>query len=290
MLTNFLPRGGNGLFRLYAVAEDTSGRRVRIGETQILCDNASSIKPFGTIDTPAQGGLASGKWYANFGWALTPLPKEIPRNGSTFRVWVDSLPLGKPVYDQYRQDIYDLFPGYKNRDGAVGYYYLDTTKLTNGVHTIAWSVVDDAGESQGIGSRYFEVQNVGSGASAAPMPGMYLEDWSGSLKVSVKGKTEIRVEELDYVEVGLGGEGGNRFVGWGEDLATGLPVGSTLDEEKGIFHWLVGPGFLGRHVLHFAVRRDNVISPAVEVAVTILPKSYDTRERDKGKVEGRRSP
>jgi hypothetical protein len=36
---------------------------------------------------------------------------------------------------------------------------LDTTLLTNGVHTIAWGVVDDAGNGQGIGSRYFTVSN-----------------------------------------------------------------------------------------------------------------------------------
>jgi hypothetical protein len=219
---------------------------------------------------------------------LTPLPKEIPRDGSTFNIWVDSLPIGKPVYNQFRQDIYDLFPGYKNRDGAIGYYYLDTTKLTDGVHTIAWSVVDDGGEEQGIGSRYFEVQNVGSGLSPVQAAGMYVEDWSGMLRVSVKGETDISVEELDYVELKLQGEGGKRFIGWGEDSAKGLPLGSTLEEDKGVFHWLIGPGFLGRHVLHFAVCRDSFISPPVEVTITIMPKSYYNRHRDQGKVDLRR--
>jgi hypothetical protein len=32
-------------------------------------------------------------------------------------------------------------------------------KLENGVHTISWVVTDDAGVSDGIGSRYFTVQN-----------------------------------------------------------------------------------------------------------------------------------
>ncbi|MCP5053145.1 MAG: hypothetical protein GY940_38615, partial [bacterium] len=36
---------------------------------------------------------------------------------------------------------------------------IDTTAFTNGVHTIAWSVTDNAGNSQGIGSRYFSIQN-----------------------------------------------------------------------------------------------------------------------------------
>jgi hypothetical protein len=274
LLSYFLPRGGNGNFRLIAVAVDSSGRRVRLGEKDIVCENASSVKPFGTIDTPAQGGTASGNAYVNFGWALTPPPKEIPRDGSTMNVWVDSVPVGKPVYDQYRQDIYDLFPTCRNRDGAVGYYYLDTTKLTNGVHSIAWSVVDNAGEAQGIGSRYFEVTNVGGTPAALPLAGFFVEDNSGVMRVEVRGEREIEAEELDYVEIKLEASGGGKLVGWGEDKTKTLPVGSTLDEEKGMFHWLIGPGFLGRHVLHFAVRDGHFVSPAAEVVVNIRPKRF----------------
>ena len=36
---------------------------------------------------------------------------------------------------------------------------IDTTKLTNGLHNIAWSVTDSAGNAAGVGSRYFIVQN-----------------------------------------------------------------------------------------------------------------------------------
>ena len=287
ILTNFLPRGGNGNFRLYAIAEDTNGRRTTLGWKDIVSDNASSTKPFGTIDTPRPGGLVSGSAYVNFGWALTPPPKEIPRDGSTMWVWIDSLPVGHPVYNQFRQDIFDLFPGYLNRDGAVGYYYLDTTKLTNAVHTIAWSVVDSGGEPQGIGSRYFEVENIGGGIAGASLGRIYVEDQSGALTVEVEGKKEREVEELDYVEVRLKGEGRERFIGWGEDRTKGLPVGSTLEEKEGVFHWMIGPGFLGRHVLHFAVCQGNFISPAVEVAITVLPKSFK-KERIKDKADVRK--
>ena len=41
------------------------------------------------------------------------------------------------------------------------------------------------------------------------------------------------------------GQDGLVFIGWGETEMTGLPVGSTLDEEKGIFYWSTGPGFFG---------------------------------------------
>ena len=36
---------------------------------------------------------------------------------------------------------------------AVGNFYLDTTSYENGVHTIAWTAVDDAGNTDCIGSQ-----------------------------------------------------------------------------------------------------------------------------------------
>jgi hypothetical protein len=69
------------------------------------------------------------------------------------------------VYNNYRSDIANKFPGYANTDGAVGYYYLDTTAYANGVHTIAWSVVDNGGNATGIGSRFFTIFNSGTGAA-----------------------------------------------------------------------------------------------------------------------------
>ena len=41
----------------------------------------------------------------------------------------------------------------------MGSYVLDTTTLTNGIHTIGWLVTDDLGRAEGLGSRFFWVQN-----------------------------------------------------------------------------------------------------------------------------------
>ena len=161
LLTNFLPNGGNGSFNLLAYATDTTGHEVFLGNKSITCDNLHAIKPFGAIDTPGQGGEASGSAFINFGWALTPQPKSIPTNGSTLKVYVDGLPLsGNPTYNNYRSDIATLFPGYANSNGAIGFYYLNTMGLANGVHTIAWLVTDSGGQADGIGSRYFTVRNI----------------------------------------------------------------------------------------------------------------------------------
>jgi hypothetical protein len=165
LLTNFLPGKGNGTVILRAVAEDIEGRTVDIGSKTIVVSNADAVNPFGAIDTPTQGGTASGTAFVNFGWALTPLPSSLPVDGSTIDVWVDGVPLGHPTYNQFRQDIADYFPGYSNSGGAVGYFTLNTTLWSNGVHTLAWSVRDNAGHAEGIGSRYFDVYNAGSGTA-----------------------------------------------------------------------------------------------------------------------------
>jgi hypothetical protein len=164
LLTNELPSNtgttalGNGTYRIHALAHDTRGQTTDLGVKTLVVDNADSILPFGTIDTPAQGGVESGT-FVNFGWALTPVGKMIPTDGSTIWVFIDNQPVGHPVYNQYRVDVATLFPGYANSNGAIGYYYIDTTKLTNGLHSISWTVTDNAGATSGIGSRFFIVQN-----------------------------------------------------------------------------------------------------------------------------------
>jgi hypothetical protein len=51
-----------------------------------------------------------------------------------------------------------------------------------------------------------------------------------------------------------------------------LPIGSTLDQRKGLFTWLPGPGFLGTYELVF-VRRDQTGGESrIRVAVIIIPK------------------
>ena len=158
VLTNMLPFQGNGTFTFYVYASDVEGKQTLLGTRRVIGANSSSVKPFGSIDTPGQGQVISGT-AVNFGWVLTPMPNAIPTDGSTIWVYIDNVPVGHPIYNQYRADIANLFPGYANTNGAIGYYVLDTTTLSNGIHTIAWSVTDTGGNVQGIGSRFFRVRN-----------------------------------------------------------------------------------------------------------------------------------
>jgi hypothetical protein len=282
LLTNFLPNGGNGTFKLYAVARDLSGQEKNLGVKTITCDNANAVKPFGAIDTPKQGGTASGSSFRNHGWVLTPLPNQIPTDGSTINVYVDGVYLGHPVYNVYRSDIAALFPGYANSNGAHAYFDFDTTAYTNGVHTIYWTAEDDAGNIDGIGSRYFTIQNSGARAQSSLVIGHWLavskkpvgvikgfKKDSNPKKIypDKKGNISIKIRELQLLEVRLFPEGAgvlapllsapllvcSGFHIVGSQLRP-LPIGSTLDTKRGIFYWHPGPGFIGNYELVFIVR------------------------------------
>jgi hypothetical protein len=281
LLTYFLPNGGNGTFKLHAVATDSEGKSVTLGVKNITCDNVHAVKPFGAIDTPTQGGTASGTSFVNWGWALTPRPNSIKTDGSTIGIYIDGVYIGRPAYNVYRGDIAGLFPGYANTNGAIGYYSIDTTAITNGIHTIAWIVSDTGGNSDGIGSRYFTVQNSGNSGvrgqdsgirekrrgeppcspvfdSCAPAfdpSSPVFDPYSRSLTFD-EIKT-VEIQELERVEINLSDRGvseGYLVVG---DQFRGLPIGSTLDTEKGIFYWQPGPGFIGEYNFVF-IRTDEV--------------------------------
>ncbi len=289
MLTYMLPNQGNGTFTLYADAEDKEGNIVTLGAKTITCDNAQAVKPFGAIDTPVQGGTAAGKSYPNFGWMLTPMPNMISADGSTIAVWLDGVMVGRPVYNIYREDVATLFPGYANSSGAVGYYYLDTTKYGNGVHTISWTVTDNAGNEDGIGSRYFSIQNTSSDISRrgdatfsawSPVPDSMSSISDRSAPVRVKkgfsvdvetkeiypdeeGVTHIEIRELERLEIHFS----KRTV----NIST-LPVGSTLDSAGGVFYWQPGVGFIGQYHFVFMEKGPKGLLNRKDIILNIIPK------------------
>lgn len=282
LLTYFLPEKGNGTFVLHAVAIDIAGHETLLGSKRIKCDNANSTNPFGTIDTPEQGGIASGKEYLNYGWTLTPLPNTINKNGKSITIWVDGKALGHPVYNQYREDIERFFPGFNNSGGAAGYFYMNTESLTTGIHTISWSVVDNEGNAEGIGSRYFSVLNTGATTKSQTSLSMSMEmnNFPETHSIDVykgfnlsSGKTVIvpdsngvfyiQIEETNRVEI--------HFPSAISLLST-LPVGSSLESNEGIFYWQPGPGFIGTYRFEFIrTVRNNKIKKSI-VEIEILPR------------------
>jgi len=311
MLTNFLPNNGNGTFVIHAIATDLVGKTTTLGTKTIYCDNANAVKPFGAIDTPTQGGTASGSSFVNWGWALTPQPNSIPTDGSTIHVYVDGVDLGHPTYNIYRSDIAALFPGYANSNGAIGYFSIDTTAYTNGVHTIYWTAADSGGNVNGIGSRYFTIQNSQEARSMAhgkglpnpvAIPNVSNIPLDYSLPVRVKkgfnrnvkpveiypddnGIITVEIAELERIEVRLFPEGtagpGPMVTGYqvaGNQLMS-LPIGSTIDTERGIFYWQPGPGFMGEYHFVFIEIGKNGKMSKKDMIVTIVPEFTNIYER-----------
>ncbi|MCP4154219.1 MAG: hypothetical protein GY757_41215, partial [bacterium] len=286
LLTHFLPDGGNGAYYLSVVATDKEGKSTSLGTHLVNIDNDNAVKPFGAIDLPAQGGTASGSSSLNSGWVLTPLPNTVPTDGSTINIYVDGVFLGNPVYNVPRTDIATLFPGYNNSNGAHAYFSFDTTGYANGVHTIYWIATDDAANADGIGSRFFTIQNSADMATAASARGVFKDltpgiepssvpvDFSRPVGVakgyarSVKprwispdesGNISIECNGLERVVIQFPGndisEGLTAYLQVANQLRP-LPVGSTLDSEKGMFYWQPGLGFHGTYHLIF-LKKDN---------------------------------
>ncbi|MFC2146815.1 hypothetical protein ACFLRT_05570, partial [Acidobacteriota bacterium] len=294
MLTNFLP---DGQLVLKAIAKDTSGQQVELGTKTITVDNEHAVKPFGAIDSPDQGGEAFGTKYRNNGWALTPQPNKVPESGLTIQVFIDSVFVGNAGYNLYRSDIATLFSGYANSDGAWAYFDFDTTAYSNGVHTIAWSVTDNVGNTDGIGSRYFSILNAGGASSSSAQaaattvfgknipakdipvdhfePVAIRKGYNRDVDTRViypgeGGAIHLETRELEPIEIRLPGV----YTGYlvvGSQLRP-LPIGSHLDTKKGIFRWLPGPGFLGDYEFIF-LKQQNIREPIkTKIRLRIKPK------------------
>jgi hypothetical protein len=318
LLTNMLPdvparaaTGGNGTFRLHAYAVDAEGGSAILGTKTIQVANAGATQPFGTIDTPGQGGTVSGRAYVNFGWVISP-GGVIPTDGSTITVLVDGVAVGHPQYNFYREDIGAAFVGYANSAGPVGFFVLDTTTLSNGIHTISWVATDSNGVSSGLGSRFFTVLNdstsamtlavksatysgvvAGSGDAvgqpireidALPVQNTTVEvsrtaDTTRPVETLApdwwSGAIDVHTVEAEPIEVRLGaadGQGGT-YKGYivGHGGMRPLPLGSTLDQSEGVFTWQPGAGFVGHYELVFVHTSIDGRKTRVPVRIVIAP-------------------
>ncbi len=165
VLTNQLPNHGNGQYTFQAKFYATDGSSTLSNSITVTIDNAHSLLPFGTIDTPTNGGTVSGTGYVVWLWAISPTSSMnwlatrlvITAVGDCYCNYLMGIPgSGSGVN---RPDIASLFPGYANTNSSGAYFTIDTTKLHNGLHSISVNVYDNNGNAQGIGSKYFYVQN-----------------------------------------------------------------------------------------------------------------------------------
>jgi hypothetical protein len=303
LLSNVLPNHGNGPVTFWAYAEDVVGTRVRLGQPRtITFDNTNSPFPFGTIDVPTQGGAVSGTAAAIQGWVLAQPGRSIPFDGSTIRLNIDgALQPHAATYGVPRPDVaaYFPFPTYANANGAGAQFVVDTTQFADGLHTIAWQAIDNNGVAQGIGSRYFSINNgsasqmteargpeARSAAAVRALPQTTAFVWnrqgfderSWSLQFAGGRTNEIRQAPGERLEVtldtwvwskGCGPYAGYLMTG---DVAGPLPPGASIDGEKGVFSWLPPAEFGGTFELVFVRQACSGREERIPLRVTIAPK------------------
>ncbi len=339
---NMTTNGGQGTMALFAIATDLEGHETLLGRTSadhtpttVTLNNDAIAKPFGTLDTPAQGATVSGN-LANFGWALTPDLNTspdgtdilIPLTGSTMVVFVDGVSKGTVAYNQCRgnvgnpvpagvycnDDVSNIFGNatpqppltprssnptkYRNLDaqrGPIGAFNINTNTLSNGVHTIQWSVTDSAARADGIGSRFFTVVNGGPVANQAQAAaaverapaasrgdasqldtaavmrdtvavrtGFDLKTPYDAVGADKGGVHAVRMPQAGRLEVIVGRVDAGYLVANGE--LRDLPIGSTLDASTGTFNWNPPVGYFGVYRLVFVTGGQKTI-----VDVTVAP-------------------
>ena len=306
LLTWGLWNQGNGPYQLYAFAYDNDGNAVTLGTKTITVSNATATKPFGALDVPEYGLTKSGQFF-NFGWALTPGPNAVDGRSCTIFnpnvfVGIDSGPLIPVIYGDNRPDIAAAFSGFSNGAAGGGHFLIDTTTMANATHQIGWFVVDDCGRADGIGSRFFNVFNGSSlvaatsaavrpvamaaalSADAAVQAGDTVTarrnqgEWQ-AVDVTTDGVRIVELKEMERLELQLP-EGAASYAGGQvvNGLVRGLPLGSSLDAQAGVFYWQPAAGFIGAYDLVFASRAAQAVvqnsSPppqALRVRVVVGP-------------------
>ena len=308
MLSNFLPNGGNGTFVLKVFATDREGNRTLLGSRTIVGQNSGAVRPFGAIDTPDQGATVNGM-IPNYGWVLARAPAYASPGASglaTVTVVVDGVGVGTPAGWTSRADLTTLFPAatYPGVSKALGVFGLDTTLYANGVHTIAWGVTADNGQSDGIGSRYFNIVNgstaltsaraVVLSAPASLNPGKDLGRRAADVAAldtqtsvasghrygarpavehvqpDAAGRRVVFGHEIERVVVDASSAGAASYDAYSvvDGQLRPLPAGASFDSSRGILYWQPGVGYAGDY--DFAILANG--NRRIPVRVVLQPQ------------------
>jgi hypothetical protein len=305
LLTRGLIWDGGGSFRLYAIATDKEGNTATLGSKLITVNNAASAKPFGSIDTPGQGATVSGL-YPNTGWVLTPgsvAPGTATIPASGVRVAIDGVFLAGVPSVSARSDISAGFPQFNTSQAGRG-LFIDTTLYANGSHTIGWLVTDSVGQADGVGSRFFKIQNtalvtttasrglagssttfgdvfqaaarltgIDTGAAVHVATGFDPRARLRAVRPDAFGRRHVAIPEMDRVEVRLSSLPKKSGSYAAYQVANGqlrrLPVGSSFDPRNGTLYWQPGAGYVGDYefVVVDQTRRDAKRLTRVVVSV-----------------------
>jgi hypothetical protein len=178
---------------------------------------------------------------------------------------------------------------------------LDTTAYANGVHTIQWTARDTAGNSDGIGSRYFTIQNTGADAKASEVriqmsenriePSGIEVDTTGPVLIQKgfeggnfddpvyaddSGKYSIQIRELEPLAIKLSEDSSvvacYQFV---ERSIRHIPAGMSI--KNNTINWMPGVAYLGNYKFVVVVKDDNGDLSKRFLNITIEPKYWKSK-------------
>lgn len=122
------------------------------GHTNVIVEPARNQAPFGELEMPGDHQPMNGV-YPITGWALDD------GHVQKIEMMVDGLIAGPVNQGIHRPDIAYRFPAHPEAEYAGFIRMLNTTELTNGVHSIAIRLTDDEGLVRVIGRRFVQTFN-----------------------------------------------------------------------------------------------------------------------------------
>jgi hypothetical protein len=154
-----------------AVTESGAAAPALFGPINVVVDNSINQPPFGNIDVPPGGGtvLSAGGSLSILGWALDDSDVDhidFQVDGVTVASAIGRGGVGNAYFGSTRPDIYAAFPDFpppRPQSLYSGWVaVIDTTSFVDGMHTLSVTAWDDQGASNTLGTRRFQVENIGA--------------------------------------------------------------------------------------------------------------------------------
>ncbi|WP_170972132.1 N-acetylmuramoyl-L-alanine amidase [Bacillus yapensis] len=137
----------NGQHRVTIRGIGKNGQVTTLGDGNVMFENVK-----GYVDNPSSNVVLAGIKNVS-GWFLDINGVE------KIEVLVDGNVVGDAIYGDTRQDVEKMFPDFNN-DKAGFHYFLDTTKLSDGQHTIAIKETGKNGQVTTLSPKTVTVENV----------------------------------------------------------------------------------------------------------------------------------
>ncbi len=151
----------NGPHTINVRITDVTGCSYFLAPRGVRIDNSRNQPPFGEVEDPVQNASVSATGVLQVsGWALDE------RRIDHVSVYVDGLLERDAVVGIYRGDIASSYPGVPSAATSGFVLNVDSTRYTNGVHTVTVKAVDDQGQAGLLGVR--SVQFFSNAANLPP--------------------------------------------------------------------------------------------------------------------------